>query len=94
MGEEMGFRYVASAPFVRSSFHAEESLTHIQKKPDKQPYLHPLLPVLSYYFKRCCGSGLYILHHPPIKIKRLADAHHGQLFYFPKAIKNQVFRSK
>jgi lipoic acid synthetase len=32
MGEEMGFRYVASAPFVRSSFHAEEALTHIQKK--------------------------------------------------------------
>jgi len=32
LGEEMGFRYVASAPFVRSSFHAEEALIHIQKK--------------------------------------------------------------
>ena len=32
MGEEMGFRYVASAPFVRSSFHAEDALTHIQEK--------------------------------------------------------------
>jgi len=31
-GERMGFRYVASAPFVRSSFHAEEALQHIQKK--------------------------------------------------------------
>ena len=31
-GEKMGFRYVASAPFVRSSFHAEEALKHIQKK--------------------------------------------------------------
>jgi lipoyl synthase len=31
LGEEMGFRYVASAPFVRSSFHAEEALIHIQK---------------------------------------------------------------
>ena len=30
-GERMGFRYVASAPFVRSSFHAEEALKHIQK---------------------------------------------------------------
>ena len=28
-GEKMGFRYVASAPFVRSSFHAEEALKHI-----------------------------------------------------------------
>jgi len=28
-GEKMGFRYVASAPFVRSSFHAEEALQHI-----------------------------------------------------------------
>jgi len=32
LGEEMGFLYVASAPFVRSSFHAEEALTHIQEK--------------------------------------------------------------
>ncbi len=31
-GERMGFIYVASAPFVRSSFHAEEALQHIQKK--------------------------------------------------------------
>jgi lipoic acid synthetase len=31
-GEQMGFSYVASAPFVRSSFHAEEALIHIQKK--------------------------------------------------------------
>ena len=31
-GEKMGFRYVASAPFVRSSFHAEEALKHVQKK--------------------------------------------------------------
>jgi len=31
-GERMGFAYVASAPFVRSSFHAEEALQHIQKK--------------------------------------------------------------
>ncbi len=31
LGEKMGFRYVASAPFVRSSFHAEEALIHIQK---------------------------------------------------------------
>lgn len=30
VGEEMGFRYVASAPFVRSSFHAEEALRHIK----------------------------------------------------------------
>jgi len=30
VGEEMGFRYVASAPFVRSSFHAEEALEHIR----------------------------------------------------------------
>jgi len=29
-GEKMGFRYVASAPFVRSSFHAEEALKHIK----------------------------------------------------------------
>jgi len=28
-GEEMGFAYVASAPFVRSSFHSEEALRHI-----------------------------------------------------------------
>lgn len=32
LGEQMGFRYVASAPFVRSSFHAEEALIHIQGK--------------------------------------------------------------
>jgi lipoic acid synthetase len=32
LGEKMGFRYVASAPFVRSSFHAEEALIHIQHK--------------------------------------------------------------
>ena len=31
-GEEMGFRYVASAPFVRSSFHAEEALKHLAGK--------------------------------------------------------------
>jgi lipoic acid synthetase len=31
-GARMGFRYVASAPFVRSSFHAEEALQHIQNK--------------------------------------------------------------
>jgi lipoic acid synthetase len=31
--EKMGFKYVASAPFVRSSFHAEEALTHIKKRP-------------------------------------------------------------
>lgn len=31
MGEEMGFRYVASSPFVRSSFHAEEALKHVRK---------------------------------------------------------------
>jgi lipoic acid synthetase len=30
VGEEMGFKYVASAPFVRSSFHAEEALKHIR----------------------------------------------------------------
>ncbi len=30
-GEQMGFRYVASAPFVRSSFHAEEALQHLKK---------------------------------------------------------------
>jgi lipoic acid synthetase len=29
-GEQMGFRYVASDPFVRSSFHAEEALEHIK----------------------------------------------------------------
>ncbi len=28
-GEEMGFIYVASSPFVRSSFHAEEALKHV-----------------------------------------------------------------
>jgi lipoic acid synthetase len=31
-GEQMGFTYVTSAPFVRSSFHAEEALQHLQKK--------------------------------------------------------------
>jgi lipoic acid synthetase len=31
LGEKMGFRYVASAPFVRSSFHAEDALIHIKK---------------------------------------------------------------
>lgn len=30
-GKRMGFRYVASAPFVRSSFHAEEALKYIKK---------------------------------------------------------------
>jgi lipoic acid synthetase len=29
IGEEMGFRYVASSPFVRSSFHAEEALKFV-----------------------------------------------------------------
>ena len=29
-GEQMGFRYVASDPFVRSSFHAEEALQHLK----------------------------------------------------------------
>ncbi len=28
-GMDMGFRYVASEPFVRSSFHAEEALKHV-----------------------------------------------------------------
>jgi len=32
MGEEMEFLYVASAPFVRSSFHAEEALKHLAGK--------------------------------------------------------------
>jgi lipoic acid synthetase len=31
-GEEMGFRYVASSPFVRSSFHAEEALKFVKRK--------------------------------------------------------------
>jgi len=31
VGEEMGFHHVASAPFVRSSFHAEEALQHIKE---------------------------------------------------------------
>lgn len=31
IGEEMGFPYVLSSPFVRSSFHAEEALRHIRK---------------------------------------------------------------
>jgi len=35
VGEEMGFRYVASAPFVRSSFHAEEALQHISNQEAK-----------------------------------------------------------
>lgn len=30
-GKRMGFRYIASAPFVRSSFHAEEALKYIKK---------------------------------------------------------------
>lgn len=30
MGREMGFKYVASSPFVRSSFHAEEALKHVK----------------------------------------------------------------
>jgi lipoyl synthase len=30
IGEKMGFTYVASAPFVRSSFHSEEALRHIR----------------------------------------------------------------
>ncbi|MCP4713771.1 MAG: lipoyl synthase [Deltaproteobacteria bacterium] len=29
--EDMGFAYVASAPFVRSSFHSEDALKHIKK---------------------------------------------------------------
>lgn len=32
VGEEMGFRYVASAPFVRSSFHAEEALAYLKER--------------------------------------------------------------
>jgi lipoic acid synthetase len=32
MGGEMGFRYVASSPFVRSSFHAEEALKFVTKR--------------------------------------------------------------
>jgi lipoic acid synthetase len=32
MGGEMGFRYVASSPFVRSSFHAEEALKFVEKR--------------------------------------------------------------
>jgi len=32
IGEEMGFRYVASSPFVRSSFHAEEALKFVNCK--------------------------------------------------------------
>jgi lipoic acid synthetase len=31
IGGEMGFRYVASSPFVRSSFHAEEALKFVNK---------------------------------------------------------------
>jgi lipoic acid synthetase len=31
IGEKIGFRYVASSPFVRSSFHAEEALQHVRK---------------------------------------------------------------
>lgn len=30
-GERMGFTYVASSPFVRSSFHAEEALRHVRR---------------------------------------------------------------
>jgi lipoyl synthase len=32
LGNEMGFRYVASSPFVRSSFHAEEALKFVNKR--------------------------------------------------------------
>ena len=32
IGGEMGFRYVASSPFVRSSFHAEEALKFVNKR--------------------------------------------------------------
>ena len=32
LGEEKGFRYVASSPFVRSSFHAEEALKFVSKQ--------------------------------------------------------------
>jgi lipoic acid synthetase len=31
IGEDLGFTYVASSPFVRSSFHSEEALKHIHK---------------------------------------------------------------
>ena len=31
IGEDLGFTYVASSPFVRSSFHSEEALKHIRK---------------------------------------------------------------
>ncbi len=31
LGGEMGFRYVAASPFVRSSFHAEEALQFVNK---------------------------------------------------------------
>ena len=31
IGEELGFTYVASSPFVRSSFHSEDALKHIRK---------------------------------------------------------------
>lgn len=30
-GQEMGFLYTASSPFVRSSFHAEEALKHVRR---------------------------------------------------------------
>ncbi len=30
IGEDLGFTYVASSPFVRSSFHSEEALKHIR----------------------------------------------------------------
>ena len=30
-GTDMGFTYVASSPFVRSSFHAEEALRHVRR---------------------------------------------------------------
>lgn len=32
IGAEMGFRYVASSPFVRSSFHAEEALKFVHRR--------------------------------------------------------------
>jgi len=30
IGEDMGFTYIASSPFVRSSFHSEEALKHLR----------------------------------------------------------------
>jgi len=35
IGKEMGFLYVASGPFVRSSFHAEEALEYVRKRNSK-----------------------------------------------------------